>query len=252
MMLNQQHEEDNVLEAQFIPSASGVTVVNEFGMTVLDQSSLKIVGNVDNVDLALNPPLNLDKFTLMKLRIIRANDVTELKVCLFQGDSDVASLFVCFFLGYTEIEVPVGEMFLSKGAASEGITISKIRFSQAANNSKSSILSQISFKSSPQSVLFDIDGNCKDPNAMTIKSFEICECKQGFVSSDGGIFLSENASCVACLVSEYCHFEGRSCESNSNCFSKLCIEGICKQHVSTKVPFYFFVLMLQPLTFCLT
>lgn len=94
MMLNQQHEEDNVLEAKFIPSASGVTVVNEFGMTVLDQSSLKIVGNVENVDLALNPPLNLDKFTVMKLRIIRANDVTELKVCMFQGDSNVTSLYV--------------------------------------------------------------------------------------------------------------------------------------------------------------
>lgn len=247
MMRNRQHESDITLEAQFIRSDNDFNPVSEFGFTVLDQSSLKIAGNVKNIELALYPPLTLDKFTLMKLGIVRPNDVSELRVCLIESESETAPLTACVPLGYTETEVSVGEMFARKGAAAQGISISKIQFSQVATNAKASILSQISFRSAPESDLFDEDGNCIYPNAVTIEAFETCECIPGFVSSEGGISLSENAACVSCLVSEYCHFEGHNCESNSDCYSRICNDGVCKQNVSTKYTAWQFSIEIKSL-----
>ena len=70
----------------------------------------------------------------------------------------------------------------------------------------------------------DDNGNCKDINADTITNGDeiSCMCRDGFLSSNGGKIQGDYDSCVPCILSPFCGFEGDSCETNGDCFWDLC------------------------------
>lgn len=205
------------------------------GITVLDETSVKLIGSVDAVEFTLDPSITINKFSLMQVGLSRANDVSELKICLIESIRvGVVGIprFICFTTGFIDVDEEVGEMFVAKGASPVGIEIGKIVLSQKANSVKSSVLERISFVSSPESSFFDFDGTCMDPNSVTIEPFVSCMCNDGYVSSSGGVSLNLGESCVSCLVSDYCFFEGQACQSESECYSRDCADGVCKANVS--------------------
>ena len=85
--------------------------------------------------------------------------------------------------------------------------------------------------------ILDENGNCIDANANTvINDFgdTQCICKLGFVASNGGRVQNEYDSCVRCIFSAYCFFEGDPCTDNDECDMGVCEGNECKANVSEK------------------
>lgn len=190
------------------------------------------MGTIDGYEFVLDPSITINKFSLMQIGLSRANDVSELKICLVESVSSGIPRSICFMADYVDVDKKVGEMFVAKGASPVGIQVGKIILHQKASDAKSSILEKISFISSPESDFFNFDGRCLDPNSETIEPFKSCLCNEGYVSSSGGLSLNVGESCVSCLVSDHCFFEGQECQSDFECYARRCTEGICEPNVS--------------------
>ena len=77
--------------------------------------------------------------------------------------------------------------------------------------------------------LFDKNEKCLDPNAETIvEGGEImCMCRGAFVSSNGGKEQGALDSCISCISSPNCHFEGDNCFRDDECVWGSCNNNRC-------------------------
>lgn len=216
-----------------------IDINSSIGGTYSDNDYIFLIGTFQNHVLEIKPSVQINKFTSISLNVLRDNAITESTMCIFQSEQSSAEpISVCIAFGYADQVLELGEMFISKGMPSFGIIIDKISFHQAsALPQAETALGNIQLLSTSRSSMFDEKGYCLDPNSVTIIAYEKCACSYGYVSSGGGKIFGEDDSCVSCLVSIFCHFEGQYCETNDECFDSVCENNICKQNVSSMYAF---------------
>ena len=86
---------------------------------------------------------------------------------------------------------------------------------------------------------FFYENGCEDINAITSSAggSTVCTCANGFVSSNGGKIQGQFDTCAACILSQYCRFDGEACSSDDECIANECEPdsdmGSCSSRVST-------------------
>lgn len=154
-------------------------------------------------------------------------------VCLFETLEDEYNLDQCVQLSsdVDQIDIKVGYLLNDKNTE-----ISFIAFLQdgATLFNYGTSLRDITFVQGENTDIIDENGQCTDPNALTVTldGNTNCICDGGYVSSNGGKVQGELDTCVSCVSSPFCFFEGDPCSANDDCDNEICDSGICRTTVS--------------------
>lgn len=122
------------------------------------------------------------------------------------------------------------EQFLSKK-----VLVRFITFKQVVNSIEPSKAVEVAFSNLRflRPSLFDqvLNGNCRDTNAISEPEDGKCVCKFGYVSSNGGRTLNEQAdACVS--ATEPMGYDGDVCDINRDCLNGICQSNACIAKVS--------------------
>lgn len=154
-------------------------------------------------------------------------------VCLYETLEDEHNLDQCVQLSSDlyQIDIKVGYLLNDKNTE-----IAFIAFLQdgATLFNYGTSLRDITFVQGENTDIIDENGQCTDPNALTVTldSNTNCICDGGYVSSNGGKQQGELDTCVSCVSSPFCFFEGDPCSANDDCDNEICDSGICRTTVS--------------------
>jgi len=154
-------------------------------------------------------------------------------VCLYETLEDEHNLDQCAQLSsdLDQIDIKVGNLLNNRKTE-----IAFIAFLQdgATLFNYGTSLREITFVQGENTDIIDENGQCKDANALTVilDGNTTCICDGYFVSSGGGKVQGEVDSCVSCVSSPFCFFEGDPCSVNDDCDNEICDGGICRTTVS--------------------
>ena len=182
--------------------------------------------------------VSVNKFTMLQFFVVDANNASSrFGICVhenFPGGNDVEALQnerQCEETGPSSVtngavEISFGQLLNGKNTQVEFIQI-------YASNADFSI-SSVAIVQGENTDIYDENG-CKDINADTVGSGEAttCFCKGGYVSSNGGKQQGPYDSCIRCIESDYCGFDGELCGSTDECFAGACFDGKCEARVSS-------------------
>lgn len=202
------------------------------GTTVLPTNELLLSGDVYEI-FNLTHPLSVNRFSKLKLDVAMNGAVEYLGVCLFETLPMEFNIYRnrCHEIkSSSTIEVDIGKLLDGKRT--------EVRFAgflQEASKASSSKLSHLNIFQGEVIGLFDEIGNCRDQSANTIHEGDgslMCVCKDGHISSGGGKRQQEMDSCIDCIRSELCLFDGERCSQDGDCFANSCMNGVCESKVS--------------------
>lgn len=194
----------------------------------------------------LSQGLEVNKLTKFQANFSKAQDV-QTSICFFENLEDSDNEVSCQELepneesgGYTEFLL--GEVINYKNATLNYIAVKQ----NSTSSTTPTILKDFAFIEGQAQALLN-DGVCIDTNANKIAD-ESCQCKDGFVSSNGGKILGKFDQCVPCFMSDFCFFEGQTCNRNEDCDMGECTNTVCATNVSkyvfmtyfTEIPFLSF------------
>ncbi len=207
------------------------------GVVVESNTAIRLFGNVSRV-FELSNAFNVQKFTRMKLtlEIIDDVDIQGVGLCFYDRFPKRLSQDRCFSTETGgELDIDLGQIFYNKETSVSYISLFMKLSSVQFENSVEALVSTISVSPGENTDIVDENGQCKDPNARTINDGgeTVCFCMDGYVSSNGGKRQKELDSCVGCLLSPFCGFEGDSCTTSDDCYRGSCQDGRCdRQWVS--------------------
>ena len=202
-----------------------------------DGDSVYISGSVNEM-FRLTKAVSVNIFTMLQLFVVGANDASgRVGICVYEslpGGNNVAELqngrrcheTQSSSLTNDAVEVSFGQLLNGKKTQVEFIEL-------YASNAAFSI-SSVAIVQGESTDIYDENG-CKDQNAETVGSGEAtkCFCKGGYVSSNGGKQQGPYDSCIRCIESDYCGFDGEPCGSNDECFAGACFDDKCEARVSS-------------------
>ena len=193
------------------------------GVTVDTDASLSVYGPAQEIfNLTRSIPAN--RFTSFQSVISVTNSIVSVGFCFFTNLPDEFRIdrSRCHEVESSQdVDVPIGILLNGKQT-----DINFIGVIQEANLDASSVISSIRLVQGENTDIYDENG-CKDPNALTSGNDDatVCTCKDGYVASNGGKRQGEFDSCVKCISSEYCRFDGDQCTSNEDCTTSECVES---------------------------
>jgi len=193
-----------------------------------------LFGHVHKV-FNLTRPIVINKFTRLQCDVSMLKGVDSVGICLYEDLSDASeeNQDRCHKVQLSNvIDVAIGQLFNGKQTS-----IRFIGFIQ--DNSQSpiagkSVVSNISIIQGANTDLLDDDGKCRDTNAKTIGSGNatVCMCVDGYVASNGGKVQGQFDSCIQCILSPTCRFDGGTCIDRDYCFANECVHNKCEGRVS--------------------
>ena len=223
----------------FIPqreeSGESLLVIN--GIVVEVDKSFSLFGAAREI-LNITSPIAVNKFTRLQYSVSVGESSEIVRFCVFEqfpGDFNAEGSHCQIVDSSQDVDVAFGDLLNGKQA-----DISFIGLVQEVETplEASSIISDINIIQDESTDIFDENG-CKDINAITSGTGEstVCTCANGFVSSNGGKIQGQFDACVACILSEYCRFDGEACSGDDECIANECERdsdmGSCSSRVST-------------------
>ena len=199
------------------------------GVSIFD-AGISLYGPAQEV-FTLAKPIAINKFTRLQYTLTTSNNVQNVGLCLHEelpGEFGI-NRDQCHELNVSQdIDVAIGELVNGKQT-----DIKCIGIVQDAPLDGSSTISSISIVQGEKTDIYD-DSGCKDPNAITSGSGNTteCTCKDGFVASNGGKGQGQFDTCVRCVLSNLCRFDGETCSSHDECIISSCEGSRCKARVS--------------------
>ena len=198
-------------------------------------ASVHIFGSTIEM-LELSDQVTVNKFTRLQYTVAVTESVERSGLCLFEDlpGEDKVDFSQCHEVNLSEdVDVPIGELLNGRQ-----VLIHYIAFIQEGLAEANSIISEINIKQDENTDIYDENG-CKDVNAITSGSGNstVCTCTDGYISSNGGKIQGEFDSCVKCVKSDFCLFDGAFCSSNDECIANECEKNDmkrCKSRVSLK------------------
>lgn len=183
----------------------------------------------------LSQGLEVNKLTKFQANFSKAQDV-QTSICFFENLEDLDNEVSCQDLESEEVSGGVIEFLLGEAINYKNATLNYLAVKQNSTSSTSSTsLKDLAFIEGQAQDLLN-DGVCIDTNATKVAD-ETCQCKDGFVSSNGGKILGMFDQCVPCSMSDFCFFEGQACTNDMVCDMGNCTNTVCATNVST----YFFM-----------
>lgn len=213
-----------------VPHPLSTTESSTGGVAVESSSLVRLYDDFYEV-FALAEALAFNKFTRLKFTVeCPASDVS---ICFYEGVKDISrnTKKQCHNVeasGSQNVDIRVGELLDDKKTNISYIAIAQKIISLAEDTE--AYITAISIYPGENTDIVDENGQCKDINAetLTVGNEIICRCLDGFIASNGGKIQTKLDSCVPCLVSEFCSFEGDTCISGEDCFWNSCVDGKCE------------------------
>ena len=222
----------------FIPAREevGDSLLVMNGIVVEVDKSISLFGAAREI-LNITSPIAINKFTRLQYSVSVGEFLQNLRFCVFEqfpGDFNTEGSHCQIVDSSQDVDVAFGDLLNGKQA-----DISFIGLVQevATPLEASSIISDINIIQDESTEIFDENG-CKDINAITSGTGEstVCTCGNGFVSSNGGKKQGQFDTCVPCILSEYCRFDGEACSGDDECIANKCDRdsdiGSCSSRVS--------------------
>lgn len=210
------------------------------GVVVEVDRSLSLYGSTQDIfNLTRSIPVN--KFTRLRYNVTMVN-VEISAICLFENFPDAFSSdhSPCHMADSSQDgDVSIGKILHGKQAE-----IKFIGFVQDSILDGTSQFSNIDIVQGENTAIYDQNG-CKDPYAITSGSGDatLCFCADGYMASNGGKKQGDFDTCVRCIDSDLCQFDGELCSSNDDCIASECsmtFEPRCLSRVSTRMMTEFF------------
>ena len=184
----------------------------------------------------LSDQVIVNKFTRLQYTVTVSTSVERSGLCLFEDlpGEDKVDLSQCHEVNLSQdVDVPIDELLNGREAL-----VHYIAFIQEGYAEAYSIISEIKIKQGENTDIYDENG-CKDVNAITSGSGSstLCTCTDGYISSNGGKTQGGFDSCVKCVLSDFCLFDGVLCSRNDECIASECEGNVvrrCKSRVSLK------------------
>lgn len=219
-----------IIPMQLVNHAMSTTEISS-GIVIESSSYVRLYGNLFKV-LALTKPVAVNKFTRLRFTIECLS--SEVSICLYENTADISRNVrnQCHIVqpgGERNIDIRAGKLLEDK--ASEIFFIAFMQNGISATVETESFISTISISPGKDTDIIDKNGQCKDRNAETIRGDGdkvTCRCVDGFKSSNGGRIQEKLDSCVHCLVSPLCAFEGDKCLADDECIWDSCVAGRCE------------------------
>ena len=213
-----------------VPHPLSTTESSTGGVAVESSSLVRLYDDFYKI-FALAEAFALNKFTRLKFNVeCPASDVS---ICFYEDVTDISrnTKKQCHTVeagGSQNVDIRAGALLDDKKSNISYIAIVQKRESLVEDTE--AYIATISISPGENTDIVDENGHCKDTNAETLSVGNkiICRCTAGFVSSNGGKIQTKLDSCVPCLVSTFCSFEGDACISGEDCFWNSCVNGICK------------------------
>ena len=217
----------------------GTTADGLSGITVdPDNRAINLFGSVQKV-FNLTRQIQANKFTRLQYNVTALERTSNYTVglCLYENLPQGPEVFRerCHevqTIMYVK-NASIDQLLNGKNATFQFIGI--FQDSNKISHAEASI-SDISIIQGENTDIYDEDGKCKDKNAHTNStgSRVVCTCKDGYTASNGGKNQGPFDTCIRCIESEKCRFDGEFCDSSSDCFANPCEDGICQARVSRR------------------
>jgi hypothetical protein len=207
------------------------------GVVVWRKNTIEIFGETFRA-FKLSKSFSFNKNTRLEVKLDNVNDAQMTGVCVYETLESANNMKQCVHLPTEVGQVDINVGFLLNDRRANIEFIAFIQANPALLEYGTSV-SEIAFVQGENTDIIDEDGECKDPNASTtmLQNGNItCICDVDYVSSGGGNEQRELDSCISCVSSPYCFFEGDYCSGNVDCNNEICDDGICKTTVSSSVP----------------
>lgn len=183
----------------------------------------------------LSQGIEVNKLTKFEAQFNKTHDA-QTSLCFFENLEDSDNEVSCQELEPQIVSEGVIEFLLGEAINYKNATLNYLAVKQNSTSSTlSTALKDLAFIEGHAQDLFN-DGVCIDTNANKVAD-ETCQCKDGFVSSNGGKILGKFDQCVPCSMSDFCFFEGQACTNDMVCDMGNCTNTVCATNVST----YFFM-----------
>lgn len=229
--------EEDVIFADLAPAWQNSTKLGGLsGITVdSEQNAVNLFGTVHKI-FNLTQNVQVNKFTTLQYNVVDLNITNDdtVGLCFYEYlPQDQGFRDRCH---EARSIVHVRNASFGQLLNGENATFQYIGIFQESNmpsNAKASI-SKISIVQGENTDIYDENGKCKDKNANTNGTGVdiVCTCKEGYIASNGGKRQGPFDSCIRCIESDKCRFDGESCDSSSDCFANTCEAGFCKARVS--------------------
>ncbi len=222
------------------------------GIVVESNSAIRLFGDISRV-FELSNTFEVQKFTRMKLTLEIMDDaaIQGVGLCFYDTFPSRSNQDRCFLAGTGgELDIDLGQIFYNKKTSVSHISIVMKLSSVQFTNTVEALVSTILVSPGEITDIVDENGQCTDPNAKTTRDGEeiFCLCADGYISSNGGKRQYELDSCVSCLLSPFCGFEGDSCTTSDDCFRGSCHDGRCEGlwvRISTLYPTFIYHLEIE-------
>lgn len=208
--------------------------VEDAGVVVESESTIHLFGNTSRL-FELTKTIDVQKFMRIKFYVDVNGDeeIERVGLCLHDtfpngsyGDQDQ-----CYTVATGgRFDIDLGQFFYNRKTSVAFVSFFMELPSSMSDNTVEASISAISILPGENTDIVDENGQCKDLNAKTVRDGEetSCLCMDGFVSSNGGKQQGLLDSCVSCLLSPFCGFEGDSCMTSDDCFRGSCQSGRCE------------------------
>jgi len=223
------------INAILVPFDVG-TQIEVGGVVVKEKDTIEIFGDTFRA-FKLSKTFNFNKNTRLEVNLINLDVALVTGVCVYETLEDENNLKQCMQLPRKvgQIDINVGSLLNNRRTK-----IAFIAFTQTGASllDYGTFIRNIAFVQGANTDIVDENGQCTDSNALTEiqNSNTTCICDDGYVSSNGGKVQGELDSCISCVSSPSCFFEGDICSVNIDCDNEICDDGICRKTVSSSFP----------------
>jgi len=216
------------INAILVPFDVG-TQIEVGGVVVKEKDTIEIFGDTFRA-FKLSKSFNFNKNTRLEVNLINLDVALVTGVCVYETLEDENNLKQCMQLPRQvgQIDINVGSLLNNRRTK-----IAFIAFTQTGASllDYGTFIRNIAFVQGANTDIVDENGQCTDSNALTTiqNSNTTCICDDGYVSSNGGKVQGELDSCISCVSSPSCFFEGDICSVNFDCDNEICDDGICRK-----------------------
>ena len=219
------------------------------GIVVEVDKSISLFGAAREI-FNITSPITVNRFTRLQYSVSVGEFLQNLRLCVFEqfpGDFNTEGSHCKIVDSSQDVDVAFGDLLNGKQADINFIGL--VQEVTAPALEASSIISDINIIQDESTDIFDENG-CKDINAITSGTGEstVCTCGNGFVSSNGGKKQGQFDTCVPCILSEYCRFDGEACSGDDECIANNCDRDSDMGSCSSRVSRYHYC--LYPRLFC--
>ena len=233
MTIPDENDGSDIINTTLVPFEVG-SHIETGGVVVWTKDTVEIFGDTFRA-FELSKSFNLNKNTRLQVELANADAAPITSICLFETlDFDYTPKQCAQLLSASgQIDINVGSLLNNRKAK-----IVFIAFIQAGATSLEygTSITDIVFVHGESIDIVNEKGQCTDPNSSTTTIQDgntTCICNVGYVSSNGGKVQRELDSCISCVSSPFCFFEGDICSVNADCDNMICDGGICKTTVSS-------------------